>query len=336
MNRRRLLFGSLMMALVLVVVMALPVSGAEGIQVSLTASQSELTVGDPVELTLQVNHPAGYQVIIPKLEGNWGPFEVREQSGATTVANDDGTETTVQTITVTLFDLGAFETPALPLTISDGKGSVMEEMIPPVSLTVVPTLAEDDTTLKDIRPQVEMKVPSALPWLAGGLLLAAVLAGGSWWLYRRWRGESLFGAVVDNRPPYQVAYDELDRIDGLRLPEKGRFKEHYTLATDCLRTYIEQQFHVHAFDRTTTELKRSLGQSSMVLDHVRRFIDLFTESDLVKFAKLTPDLQNARELTDRVRTLVDLTRPEPEPEGTETSQGSFGVGSSQKPVEVVR
>ena len=335
MNKKQVIFGSLMVAVMLAMI-AFPVKAAEGIEVTLTASQSELTVGDPVELTLKVDHPAGYQVIIPKLEGSWGPFEVQDQSQATTVSNDDGTETTVQTITVTLFDLGAFETPALPLTISDSMGNVLEETTPRVSLTVVPTLAEDDTTLKDIRPQVGMKLPSVLPWVMGGVLLAAALAGGGWWLYRRWRGDSLFGPVIDNRPPYQVAFDELDRIDGLKLPEKGRFKEHYTLVTDCLRVYIETQFHVHAFDRTTTELQRSLGQSTMVLDHVRGLIDLFQESDLVKFAKLTPDLESARQLIDQARTLVDLTRPTPKPDGTETPQSSFGMGGSQKPVEVVQ
>jgi hypothetical protein len=335
MNKRQILLASLMMALVLMA-MTLPTQAQDGIQVTLAANQTELTVGDPVELTLEVNHPAGYQVIIPQLEGNWGPFEVQGQSPTTTVANDDGTETTYQTITLTLFDLGTFETPGLPLTISDGNGAVLEELSPPVALTVVPTLAEDDTTLKDIRPQVGMKVPSLLPWMLGGWLLAAALAGSGYWLYRRRRGKSLFAPVIDNRPPYQVAYDELDRIRGLRLPEKGRFKQHYTLVTDCLRTYIEAQYRVHAFDRTTTELKASLRGSTVAPDHARGFIDLFTESDLVKFAKLTPDVEVAHQLTDQARTLVDLTRPAPEPEETETAKESFGVGGSQRPVEVAQ
>jgi hypothetical protein len=222
------------------------------------------------------------------------------------------------------------------LTISDGSGAVLEETTPAVALTVVPTLAEDDSTLKDIRPQIGMKVPSLLPWILGGWLLAAVLIGGGLWLYRRWRGESLFASVIDNRPPYQVAFDELDRINGLRLPEKGRFKQHYTLVTDCLRAYIEMQFHVHAFDRTTTELKVSLRGSSMAPDHARRFIDLFMESDLVKFAKLTPEIETAYHLTDQARTLVDLTRPAPEPEEAEASKENFGVGGSQRPVEVAQ
>jgi len=335
MNKRQLLLVSLVMALVLAVV-ATPAWAAEGIQVTLTASQSELTVGDPVQLTLEVNHPAGYQVIVPHLEGNWGPFEVQGQSPITTVANDDGTETTYQTITVTLFDLGTFETPGLPLTISDGSGVIVEEMTPAVALTVIPTLAEDDTTLKDIRPQIGMKVASPLPWLVGGLLVAVVLAGGGWLLYRRWRDGSFFTPIIDNRLPYQVAFDELDRIHAMGLPEKGQFKEHYTLVTDCLRTYLEKQFQVHAFDRTTTELKASLRGSTMATDHVRRFIDLFMESDLVKFAKLTPEVEAAQQLTDQARTLVDLTKPASELEETEMSQGSLGVGGSQRPMEVAR
>ncbi len=335
MNNRRLLLQLLTMALVLGV-MALPAWAADGIRVTLTASQAELTVGDPVELNLKVKHPAGYQVIIPQLEGNWGPFEVQGQSPATTVANDDGTETTYQTITVTVFNLGTFETPRLPLMISDGNAAVVEELTPAVALTVIPTLAEDDSTLKDIRPQIGMQVPSPLPWLAGGLLLVVVLAGGGWLLYRRWRDGSFFAPIVDNRPPYQVAFDELDRIQAMRLPEKGRFKEHYTQVTDCLRTYIEGQFQVHVFDRTTTELKAGLRGSSLAPDHARRFVDLFMEGDLVKFAKLTPEVEAAYQFTDQARTLVDLTRPAPEPEDPQTSQRSLGAGGSERAMEVAR
>jgi hypothetical protein len=57
-----------LLAFLLIVVtalLALPVQAAEGIKATLTASQTELTVGDPVQLTLTVTHPAGSQVIIP-------------------------------------------------------------------------------------------------------------------------------------------------------------------------------------------------------------------------------------------------------------------------------
>jgi hypothetical protein len=309
----------------LLLVVAMPVQAAPGVEISLTADRQELTVGDPALLTLEVRHPAGYQVIIPKLEQVWGDIEVRNQSPATTTANDDGSETTRQTIEVTLFNLGNFETPPLSLTIGDGAGQVFEETAPSLSLSVVPTLAEEDNTLRDIKPQAALSVPAAWPWIAGGLALAAAAVIAGWWAYRRWQGKPFGPArAVDNRPPWQVAYDELARIDGLGLVEAGQFKEHYSLVTDCLRNYLEDQFGLHALDRTTSELRLVMQGSAIATEQVHRFLDLFAVSDLVKFAKLRPDSEMAHQVTGEARALVDATRPRPELETLLAADGRPG------------
>jgi uncharacterized membrane protein (DUF2068 family) len=313
MNKRSIVLP--LSVLVLLALFVVPVAAAAGdVQVTLTADRNELAVGDPVRLTLEVTHPAGTQVIVPQLEQVWGELEVRSQSGATTTANDDGTETTRQTIEVTLFNLGEFETPELPLTISDGAGQVFEEVAPSVSLAVVPTLAEEDSELRDIKSQASLNVPAAWPWIAGGLALAVVAAIAGWWAYRRWQGKPFLAPAADNRPPWQVAYDELARIEGLGLLDQRRFKEYYTLVTDCLRTYLERQFDLSVYERTTTELKAVLRQSNLEPEPARLLLDLFAESDLVKFAKFTPDLRAAHHLAGEARELVTLTRPSQESE----------------------
>lgn len=304
----------LMLPILLLLLVAAPAWADGEVQVALTPETNELTVGDPVQLALEVTHPAGYQVIIPQLEQMWGPFEVWSQSGAETTANDDGTETTRQTIEVTLFDLGEFQTPELPLMISDGAGQVLQEVVPAISLSVAPTLAEDDNELRDIKPQAGLNVPAAWPWIVGGLLLAAAVTAVGYWAYRRWRGEPLFAPAVDNRPAWQVAIDELARIEKLGLLENRRFKEYYTLVTDTLRTYLERQFGLSVFERTTTELRPVFRQSDLATEHTRRFLDLFGESDLVKFAKFVPDVQMAHKALIEARELVNATKPQPQPE----------------------
>ena len=72
-------WSGLLIALALLIV-AVPAQAEEGLPATLASDREQLTVGDPVELTLEVNHPAGYQVIIPQLEGTWGDLEVRSQS----------------------------------------------------------------------------------------------------------------------------------------------------------------------------------------------------------------------------------------------------------------
>ena len=330
-NKKRFFIQVLIIISVLVMMVA-PVEAAGGVTATLTPNQTELAVGDPVELTLTVTHPADMQVIIPQLEKTWGPFEVWAQSQATTVDNGDGTATTQQTMTVTLFDLGTFETPALPLTISDSSGQATEETVAPISLTVNSILAEGDTQLKDIRPQATMDVPFPWPMVATGLVVLAVAIAGGWWLIHRLRKNGTLGRVVDNRPPFQVAFDELDRIDGMSLPDKGQFKTHYTLVTDVLRQYLEKQFGVHAFDRTTAELKQSLQASAISSENARRFVGFFADSDLVKFAKLVPDLDEAHYITTDARALVKLTQPRPEPEQSQPTTPTV----TQKPAEVSR
>ena len=46
------------------------------IRVSFTADRATLTVGDLVTLTLEVTHPTGHVVTVPRLRPEWGPFEV--------------------------------------------------------------------------------------------------------------------------------------------------------------------------------------------------------------------------------------------------------------------
>ena len=87
MNRKPLIL--LLFILLMMMLMVLPARADEGVQATLTPDRDELTVGDPLQLTLEVNHPAGYQVIIPQLDQMWGDFEVWSQSQAATTALDD-------------------------------------------------------------------------------------------------------------------------------------------------------------------------------------------------------------------------------------------------------
>jgi len=330
MSKKKLLVQAII--IVVLAIIAWPIQAQGNINVSLTAAQEQLTVGDPVNLTLQVTHPEGYQVIIPQLDQTWGPFEVKAQSQASTTSNGDGTATTQQTITVTMFELGTFETPALPFTVTDDTNQVIDQIAPPTSLTVVPTLPEDQTTLNDIRPQATLDLPSMLPMILAGTLLALVAAGGGWILYRRWRGKPLFGRV-DNRPPYQRALDELDRIDGLALPQQAEFKQHYTLTTDCLRRYLEEQFKLDVFEHTTSEMKAVLQQSPLAAEHSRVFIDFFIDSDFVKFTEFSPDVAEAQEITNQARTLITITKPAEE---TANKSDNFGQAfRNEKPQKQV-
>ncbi len=301
-------FSIMLLALVLLAIPMAAANAQQELEATLFAEVAGMTVGDVVPLTLQVTHPAGYRLVPVQLEGAWGDFEIRDISPPQVAANADGIETTTQTISTALWAPGEHTTLELPVVVSDTQGELHEISAAPLSIAVASVLVEGDTQLRDIKPQAELPLPAIWPWVAGGLLVAALILTP---LLRRWwlRRKQVLAAAPDLRLPHEVASDELDRIEGLGLPEQARFKEHYTLASDVLRKYMEDTFHIATTDRTTYEIRRALKYAPLNQAVKSDLQELLMDADLVKFAKVKPEVDLAQVYIPRVRRVVAVTTP---------------------------
>lgn len=306
MPKRLHLIIPLLLALLLLAVGRASAQGSSPVTATLSASQDGLTVGDSIHLTLAVTHPTGYQVILPAVAPAWGDFTVVSQSPATTTANADGTETTTAIIDARLFQPGAFTTPPLDVNVTDGHGGLQKVTAAPAAVTIGSVLQKGETELRDIKPQATLPIPPLWPWIAAGLAAVAALAGTIVWRMRRRRK-----VAVDNRSPYEVALDGLTIVEGLRLPEQGRFKEHYTLVSGTVRIYLERRYSVPVLERTTGEIRPDLARIDMSSEVTAAVIAFLQESDLVKFSKWTPDVESAYELLAQGRMIVETTKPVP-------------------------
>jgi hypothetical protein len=299
----------LLLSLVLIAIPISAASAQQELSASLSVEAPDLTVGDVVPLILQVKHPAGYRLVPVQLEGAWGDFEIRDISPPQVTSNADGSETTTQTISAALWAPGEHTTLELPVAVSDTQGELHEISALPLSLEVASVLVEGDTQLRDIKPQAELPLPVIWPWIAGFTLAAALLLT---WILRRWwmRRKETLADAPDLRLPHEVANDELDRIEGLGLPAQARFKEHYTLASDVLRQYMQDSFHIATIDRTTYEIRSALKYAPLSQTIKSDLQDLLMEADLVKFAKVKPEIDLAQVYIPRVRRVVAVTTPE--------------------------
>ena len=288
------------------------------IRVSLTADRSNLTVGDFVTLVLEITHPAGHVVVVPRLGREWGSFEVVTQATAQTGSNGDGTETTSQRIEVTLFAPGAFETPDLPISVRGPDGSVEQVFPLPVRLTVDSVLSGDDESLRDIRPPADL---SPSPWrqpatlALAALAVLAVLLTGSYFVQRRLRGlDAQPGLATETRTPWEKAVEEIDRIERLDLPGEGRFKEHYTLVSEVTKAYVRSMYlegesRTDAVEMTTDETVTEIWRSSLDRKNARIVVDLLNEADVVRFSNYTPLESEAQEALHRAREILEDTSP---------------------------
>ena len=288
-----------------------------GVRVSLVSDPTELTVGDLATISLIVSHPEDFNVVIPRLERKWGPFEVQAQTSVQTVSVADGVRTVAKQFRVTLFAPGTFETPDIPVSVRGPDGTVAQVSPNSVQLTVNSVLASPDEVLKDLRPPADLSAAFWSRTVVLVLIVVAVLAiaaGTAFFLYRRSRRTGEPSAVQpDRRTPWEVAAQELDRIARLDLPGRGDMKEHYTLVAAALRTYLGATYlrdagGRSAVDMSTEEIAGVISRSALDHDNVRLVVELLQEADLVKFANYEPTAADANEAVVRVRSIIASTR----------------------------
>jgi hypothetical protein len=278
-----------------------------------------LTVGDRMTLRLEVTHPLDSQVILPEVKEEWGDFEVVDQTEPETVDNNDGTATTGKDIVVTLFRPGEFQTPSLVVTHRKPDGSLEELGAPVIPLKITSVLTED-LELRDLKPQADLPLPPIWPWVVASILLTifilGLLAGVGLLLYHRWKKRAKLemapAPFIDTRPPEVIAYAELDRIEALKLPARNQIKEHYSLVDICLRRYIEGRYEIPALEQTSAELRHAFRRSAALAEDAAEFMGIFSESDLVKFARYVPHADNVNGLVNQARAVVAQTTPEVE------------------------
>lgn len=269
------------------------------------------TVGDRIPLRLSATYPAGVEVVLPELPAQWESFEVLEQRLLAPVEKEQGRLTAVREATVTLWGPGDYQMPSFAVRYREADDQLYEYTVPPLTITVVSVLSAGDTQKKDLKPQVSLTGPPLWPWIVGALSLAVLMGVVGWLLLtrlrRRARPALAPGMPLDTRSPEEIAHQELDRITALDLPVLGELKRHYTLVADCIRTYVEGRYHIPALDRTTSELATAMRRSRVDRGQVALLRDLLAEADLVKFAKLRPPTEQARNAVAQARHIVDTT-----------------------------
>lgn len=300
----------------LLLVAAVPCAASEP---SLTAriEPSELTVGDRLELTVELQLPANVPptaVTWPSWGDHLGPAEILS-TGSVESSREGGGHMLEQRLQLTLFDTGTFTLPPIAVTL-DGAEKPTTLGTEPLTVKVTSVLPSGDEL-----PQPEPPAPPRrldlgrrFWWLTAvlvtaclGTLAGLILIGG--------RRESVA------REPSLSPLAELERaLEALRAePDIASLHAGASLA---LRRYLGRRLGFTAPESTTTEVHRALRRQRLGTELVRETVELLTACDMVKFARRTVDAAEARRRIDRLTSLgerieawvaptsVDGTEPE--------------------------
>jgi len=289
------------------VLLIMPAAFAQDISVKARLDTSSILVGEQTTLRLQVTTPVKAKVSWPEINDTLiREIEVLHKSAIDTSLLENENLVYSQSLRITSFDSGYYAVPPFHFLIDvDGLEREIETM---AHLLEVHTVQVDTTqAFKDIMPIHDMPVTfmEVLPYTLGGLLAAAVIVLAFILISRRKKKETpLLVRKRPVKPPHKQAIDALYDLKDRKLWQKGQLKDYYQGITDILRVYFERQFNVSAVELSTTEILEQIVSDEVLAKFRKEIESLFSESDLVKFAKSVPGPEENEAIWTQAKDLV--------------------------------
>lgn len=222
------------------------------------------------------------------------------------VQEENGAQTQTFVLDIMPLAVGKLTIPLYWSLKSGEKTSAIQS--PDVSLEVAEPPLSPQAEIHDIK--APMAARGALwPWLAALALLAL-----AYYLIRRYSRGGLPTLLpetepADDRPPHVRAENELDSLQSSGLWEEHRYKEFYFLLTDILRRYVDGRFKIPAPNLTTPELARQMREAEIDRRAALQVKEILDRSDLVKFAKMTPDKNDGPDDIKLAHEIIKETTP---------------------------
>lgn len=217
-------------------------------------------------------------------------IEIIRQENDTNVT-ENFTEIT-KNITITSFDTNYYVLPKLSIITG------IDTFKTDPQLLSVTTLQGNNNPLNDIKNNIEFKYSFSdyldrfiywfinnKWWIISISILIIILITV---LIKLKTKSSIKKELVVLDPPHLEAYISLMKIKEMKLWENENLKPFYSQITEVLKRYLNRQFSIPTYEKTSDEIIKSLKFINLSKDEVTILYKLLTLSDLVKFAKEKP------------------------------------------------
>lgn len=300
---------------------------------------SDITIGDKITYTLVVEHDKDTQLLNPKpivmASENcevYGP-EVKQLKGKT--KQRSGILKLIE-YKLIAYEPGTYNIPPIVIQCRDANGREFSVMSQPLGFSVRSVRSNNAQTIRDIKGP-EGVPRNITPYI---LILGTLIVGFSIAVYFYFRGRKSVivkpETVILQRLPHEIALEELREIELMGLVAKGEIKEYCTRISEVIRRYIEKSYGIAAMELTTAKVLDSLEtileyNDSIVVnerdsslyqreipphsplyqrggkgDLIDKIGDFLSACDSVKFAKYQPNADEAYNLLQQARKIVEI------------------------------
>jgi hypothetical protein len=280
-----------------------------GVNIQLEATPKKATVGDPIQLNLDITTPPAYRTEILQPEMQAGDFAILSFSPQPSATEPKGTlQHHRAKIIAAIYKTGTFVFPPVRIILEDGAGKKIQISSPSVGIEIQSVIGEDKD-LKDLKKQADMPEPFRwLLWLSIALAVC-ILALLAWRFWSRKRSSSQAINKIPVRDPLDAAESDLRSLLDQGLPAVGREKKFYILLSDIVKRILEAGFGISTAEQTTSEIMDLLRQVPDMNNEKSELIESFLVAcDVVKFAKYIPSKPEHEIAAERALKILAAAR----------------------------
>jgi len=254
----------------------------------------ELYIGTPFYLKVKIITDQDKEVYHP-VKDTIDVFSVTDIRKETALE----TEKLISKVTYKLapFETGDLRIPPLTFEIFDRtQNDIITVRTLPVDIFVNSVLADTSLVIKDIKAPFRLRLgfwDYVVPLVILAFLTLLIFL--FWKKIFKKKELSETPEELDTRPAYQKALELLEKLRQQRLLEKGDYLEYYFQLSYILRYFLERNYRFNAVEMTSSEIKEQIRDfTTREREELGKFL---IETDLVKFAKYVPYVNNALEKT---------------------------------------
>lgn len=268
------------------------------------------TVGDRLELIIEVDHDGAFTVEGPGFGGNFGKLELIAIADPRTESRDGVSRTTLG-YTLAAFVTGAVELPPLPIRWrgAAGEGAIST---PAQRITIESVLTPGDDELRPLKPQLDIADPAPPPVVPiVYVAVFAVLTALGYVLVSRAIGARPAGAAAASEIALTPAEAARASLDALAASDTARhdLPRYYATIAATVRRYLSERYGFPAYAMTRTELQRHMTREELGRWPARLTANLLEQCDAVQFAGFAPAPARAEADLTAAYEIIELTQP---------------------------
>ena len=285
---------------------------AQSIEIEAKIDTNLAYIGEQIVFELHLQAPKGQKVTWPNITDSLGKLEIIETFAIDTIDKGDWIEFN-QKILVSSFDSGYFQIPNLSVGIGENIAFSNELVIRYNEVEV------EANKVMDIKDPIEIPYNYAWYILLAIILLLAIIFGFRWLKAKRQNKNS--EEVSEEEifiEPHLQALQALNQLHKDKIWEQAHLtKVYYTQLTEILWRYIQRQFGINTFEKTSPQIINDLEKTALEKTFVQEIETLLTRADIVKFAKGNASAYENEKYLEQVINFVKATIVKPQEDGDE-------------------